>query len=80
MSMSNDTILDHERKLEATSKDTRVRTRGRALNRVLVLLALCTLGVLTGATAAQAEVVTNETASYAWSGFVPCANGGAASS
>jgi hypothetical protein len=28
-------------------------------------------------TAARAEVVTNETVSYAYSGFVPCANGGA---
>jgi hypothetical protein len=29
------------------------------------------------ATAAQAEVVVNETASYPYSGYVPCANGGA---
>jgi hypothetical protein len=59
------------------SKATRVRMRGRALKRVLVLLALCALGILASTTVAQAQVVNNETVSYAYSGFVPCANGGA---
>jgi hypothetical protein len=44
--------------------------------RVLVLLAL-TIGALAGTTAAQAQVVTNKTVSYAYSGYVSCANGGA---
>ena len=78
MSTSNDTIRSNtSAKRETARNNTRVRTRGRALNRVLVLLALSTMAVLTSATAAQAEVVTNETASYPWSGFVSCANGGA---
>ena len=78
MSTTKDTIRSTTSpKREATGNNTHERTRGRALNRVLALLALCTLGVLTSATAAQAEVVTNETTSYAWSGFVSCANGGA---
>jgi hypothetical protein len=47
------------------------------MKRILVLLAIATVGMAASATAAQAEVVTNETVSYAWSGFVPCANGGA---
>lgn len=59
------------------STATKTRTRGRAMKRVLVLLALCTTGVLASVSAAQAEVVTNEMSSIAYSGFVPCANGGA---
>jgi hypothetical protein len=47
------------------------------MKRVLVLLALSTMGVLGSVTAAQAEVVSNTTVSYAYAGFVPCANGGA---
>ena len=78
MSTSNETIRSTmSAQREAAGNNTRVRTRGRALNRVLVLLALCTLAVLASATAAQAEVVSNETTSYPWSGFVSCANGGA---
>ena len=46
------------------------------MKRTLVLLAIVTIGVTATVTAAQAEVVTNETVSYAYSGFVPCANGG----
>jgi hypothetical protein len=78
MSTTKDTIRSTmTAKRAAAGNNTRVRTRGRALDRVLVLLALCTLGVLTSATAVQAEVVSNETTSYPWSGFVSCANGGA---
>jgi hypothetical protein len=47
------------------------------MKRILVLLAIATVGVAASVTAAQAEVVSNETVSYAYSGFVPCANGGA---
>ena len=47
------------------------------MKRILVLLAIATAGMAVSVSAAQAEVVTNETVSYAWSGFVPCANGGA---
>jgi hypothetical protein len=52
-------------------------TRGRTTKRILVLLTLAIAGMLTSVTAAQAKVVSNETASYAYAGFVPCANGGA---
>jgi hypothetical protein len=54
-----------------------MRTKRRTTTRVLVLLALTTIGALASLTGAQAQVVTNETVSYAYSGFVPCANGGA---
>jgi hypothetical protein len=54
-----------------------MRTKRRTTTRVLVLLALTTIGALASVTGAQAQVVTNETVSYAYSGFVPCANGGA---
>ena len=47
------------------------------MKRILVLLAIATVAVAANVSAAQAEVVTNETVSYAYSGFVPCANGGA---
>lgn len=46
------------------------------LKRILVLLTLATAGVVASATAAQAEVSTNEQVSLAYAGFVPCANGG----
>ena len=47
------------------------------MTRILVLLALSAVGVLASGTTAQAEVVTNETVSYQYAGWVPCANGGA---
>ncbi|MGE5273499.1 MAG: hypothetical protein ACM3QU_07035 [Verrucomicrobiota bacterium] len=47
------------------------------MKRILVLLAIATAGMTASVTAAQAEVVSNETVSFAYSGFVPCANGGA---
>lgn len=47
------------------------------MKRILVLLAIAAVGMAASVTAAQAEVVSNETVSYAYSGFVPCANGGA---
>ena len=47
------------------------------MKRILVLLAIATVAMAASVTAAQAQVVTNETVSYAYSGFVPCANGGA---
>jgi hypothetical protein len=47
------------------------------MKRVLALLAIAIVGMAASVTAAQAEVVSNETVSYAYSGFVPCANGGA---
>ena len=47
------------------------------MKRILVLLAIATVAMAASVGAAQAEVVTNETVSYAYSGFVPCANGGA---
>ena len=46
------------------------------MKRILVLLALSTMGILASVTAAQAGVVTNDTVSYQYAGFVPCANGG----
>jgi hypothetical protein len=46
------------------------------LKRILVLLTLATAGMVASATAAQAEVSTNEQVSLAYAGFVPCANGG----
>ena len=47
------------------------------MKRILVLLAIATVGTAVSLSAAQAAVVTNETVSYSFSGFVPCANGGA---
>jgi hypothetical protein len=47
------------------------------MKRMLVLLAVTAVAALTTMTAAQAAVVTNTTVSYAYSGWVPCANGGA---
>jgi len=46
------------------------------VKRILVLLAIATVGIASSVTTAQAKIVTNETLSYAYSGFVPCANGG----
>ncbi len=47
------------------------------MKRILVLLAIAAVAMAASVGAAQAKVVTNETVSYAFSGFVPCANGGA---
>ena len=47
------------------------------MQRILVLLAIATVAMTASVSAAQAQVVSNETVSYAYSGFVPCANGGA---
>jgi hypothetical protein len=47
------------------------------MRRVLALLAIVGVAMAANVTAAQAEIVSNETVSYSWSGFVPCANGGA---
>jgi hypothetical protein len=47
------------------------------MKRILVLLAIAAVGMAASVTAAQSAVVSNETVSYAYSGFVPCANGGA---
>ena len=46
------------------------------MKRILVLLAT-TVAMAASVSAAQAEVVTNETVSYSYSRFVHCANGGA---
>ena len=43
----------------------------------LILVALCAVGLFASVAGAQAEPITNTTISYAFSGFVPCANGGA---
>jgi len=50
--------------------------RRRMTRRVLALLALATVGLVVGASVAQAEVTTNDRQSLAFAGFVPCANGG----
>lgn len=47
------------------------------MKRMLALLAIAAAAIAASATTARAEVITNETVSYAYSGFVPCANGGA---
>lgn len=47
------------------------------MKRVLILASLGVIALLVGSTAARAEVLTNTTASYAYSGWVPCANDGA---
>ena len=54
-----------------------MRMPARPAMRVLVLLATTAIGALASVTAAQAQVVTNERVSYAYSGFVDCANAGA---
>ena len=46
------------------------------MKRILILLAIASAGMAASVTAAEAAVVSNETVSYAYSGFVPCANGG----
>jgi hypothetical protein len=47
------------------------------MKRILVLLTLLGIGILAGSAAAEAGVVRNTTLSYAYAGWVPCANGGA---
>src|SRR5436305_11941200 len=47
------------------------------MKRILVLLALATVGMAACVSAAEAEVITNDTALISFAGFVPCANGGA---
>ena len=47
------------------------------MKRILVLLAIATVGMAASVSAAQAGIVGNETSAYAYSGFVPCANNGA---
>jgi hypothetical protein len=47
------------------------------MKRILVLLAATTIGVFATVAAAQAQTVSNTTVSYAYSGWVPCANDGA---
>jgi hypothetical protein len=47
------------------------------MKRILMLLALTATAVLATATVAQAQNVTNTTASFGYAGWVPCANGGA---
>jgi hypothetical protein len=59
------------------NKLTDVPTKRQTLKRTLVLLTLAIAGMLTSVTAAEAKVVSNESVSYAYAGFVPCANGGA---
>ena len=46
------------------------------MKRMLMLFALSATAVLAIATGAQAQVVTNTTVSFAYAGWVPCANGG----
>jgi hypothetical protein len=59
------------------NKLTDVPTKRQTMKRILVLLTLAIAGMVTSVTAAQAEVVSNYTVSYAYGGFVSCANGGA---
>jgi hypothetical protein len=47
------------------------------MTRILILLSLSAMGLLASVSTAHAAVFTNTTASYAYAGFVPCANGGA---
>jgi len=49
----------------------------KRLMRTTILLALATAAIVIAASAAQAEVTTNERQSLAFAGYVPCANGGA---
>jgi len=53
------------------------RAIGGRGTRALVLLALTATGAMTSVAAARAQVITNETVSYPYSGFVSCANRGA---
>src|SRR5262249_16783372 len=50
---------------------------GNDLQRILELLAIATVAMAAGVSAAQAKVIVNDTASVGFAGFVPCANGGA---
>lgn len=47
------------------------------MKRTLMMLTLAGVGVLASATAAEAGVVRNTTVSYAYAGWVPCADSGA---
>ena len=49
----------------------------KGMMRTTILLALATVAVAVVASAAQADVTTNEKQSLAFAGYVPCANGGA---
>jgi hypothetical protein len=46
------------------------------MKRILLLFAIGAVAIAAAATSAKAEVVTNTTVSYAYSGWVSCANGG----
>src|SRR5262245_46720246 len=46
------------------------------MKRMLVLVGIAAVAIAASATTAQARTVTNETVSYAYSGYVPGANGG----
>ena len=46
------------------------------MKRALALLAIATAAMAASVSAAHAEIVTNETTSVGFAGFVPCANGG----
>ena len=59
------------------NKRSDVRAKGQMAKRLLAVLTLATIGIVATATAAQAEVTTNEQVPLAFAGFVPCANGGA---
>ncbi len=62
---------------EAASGEATKRSRTSGLARILMVLALAGVGLLASRTAAEASVVRNTTVSYAYAGWVPCANGGA---
>ena len=47
------------------------------MRQIRIIAALAALGLVTSATAAQAQITTNTTESYAFSGWVPCADNGA---
>jgi opacity protein-like surface antigen len=49
----------------------------KRLMRTTVLLALATVAIVVAASAAEADVTTNDKQSLAFAGYVPCANGGA---
>ncbi len=59
------------------NKRSDVQAKGRMTRRLLAVLALAMIGIVASATAAQAQVTTNEQVPLAFAGFVPCANGGA---
>jgi subtilisin family serine protease len=46
------------------------------MKRILVVLAISAAAIAVGAAGAKAELLTNTTVSYAYSGWVPCANDG----